>query len=212
VEKCQKCTHHSHFIIYYTNSFHSRHRKPCWTRAHEYNMVIVVFVSLFCCHFIGCILDHNVTHDGPLVVYGVRVGNKMMITLVHNALLELEAILFWNSKRDGTWKWQSMSARYSCLFDCIFIQRTVIYFLLMNFCCPRYLLLIVLIEWDVMPFWIKRWLLILFIQVKRTIEIIREWRWGTVMWVAILYICSISCSLFSYWSFLRLVYYRCMNL
>ena len=39
----------------------------------------MVFVSLKCCHFLCCILDHNVTHNGPLVVYGVIVGNKMMM-------------------------------------------------------------------------------------------------------------------------------------
>ena len=39
----------------------------------------MVFVSLFCCHFLGCILDHNVTHYGPLVVSGVIVGNKMIL-------------------------------------------------------------------------------------------------------------------------------------
>jgi len=57
-------------------------------RANEYTKVIVVFVSLICCHFLDCILDHNVTQYGPLVVYGVIVGDKMMITLVHHVLLE----------------------------------------------------------------------------------------------------------------------------
>ena len=87
--------------LFYTNSFHSSHRKAS-ARSHEYNKVIVVFVSLICCHFLGCILDHNVIHYGPLVVYGVIVGDKMTITLIRHVLLELEVVLIWNRKRDGT--------------------------------------------------------------------------------------------------------------
>ena len=92
-----------------------------------------------------------------------------------------------NSKRDGIWKLQSMTTRYSWLVDCLIVLLfSTSYFLLMNFCCPRYLLLI---EWDVMSFWILKTIAdFVYSVVERTIKSFRAWRWGNV--VCCMLICS----------------------